>query len=210
MSSVREPHHRWFAALYDILAKMDEKKARPIREFVAGSAAGRVLEVGCGTGLNLEHYDWRNAVSLDATEPDVFMLRRAEARATKLPTSVRSRVQLQEAPAEALPFDNEHFDTVVATLVFCTVSDSAQALAEVRRVLKPAGELRLFEHVQAAGRTAKVQRLVQPMYGWMAAGCRLSRDTESAVRAAGFELEVKDRMELGPLWPAFVGVARKV
>ena len=203
------PRHRWFAAVYDRMARMDEKKARPIREFVAGGATGAVLEIGCGTGLNLDFYDWSKVERLEATEPDVFMLRRAEARAAKLPEDVRARVRLQEAPAESLPFDAVSFDTVVSSLVFCTVSDPAASLEEVGRVLKPGGELRLFEHVQAEGKTATVQRFIQPLYGWMSGGCQLSRQTESAVRQAGFDLEITQRTALGPLWPAFVGVARK-
>src|SRR5688572_12717624 len=105
------PRHRWFAAAYDTLAKMDEERARSIRRFMAGGAAGRVLELGCGTGLNLEHYDFTQVENLEATEPDIHMLRRAEAKVFALPPEARSRVRLQEVPAESLPFPDGTFDT---------------------------------------------------------------------------------------------------
>jgi ubiquinone/menaquinone biosynthesis C-methylase UbiE len=122
---------------------------------------------------------------------------------------MRAKVTLREVPAESLPFEDARFDCVVATLVFCTVADLDRSLAEAYRVLKPGGTMRLAEHVGSAGFEARVQRLVQPVYGWLAAGCQLNRHTEDAVRAAGFELEVEDRTTLGPLYPTFVGVATK-
>ena len=207
--SLPRPRHRWFAAVYDLMAKMDEKRARPMREFVAGQAAGRVLEVGCGTGLNLPYYDWSKVESLDATEPDSYMLRRAQARAATSLGEAGAKVRFHEAPAEALPFADASFDTVVATLVFCTVADPVRAVSEVVRVLKAGGQLRLMEHVRAEGIKGEVQKIVQPVYGWMAAGCQLHRDTEATIRAAGMELQVTERTSLGPLWPAFVGVATK-
>ena len=195
--------------MYDRMMKADDRKVAPVRRFVAGEADGRVLEIGCGTGLNLDFYDWSRIESLDAAEPDTYMLDRARKRLDALPADVRAKVRLAEAPAEGLPFDDASFDVVVCTLVLCTVSDPGRALSEVRRVLKPGGRLRLFEHVRGTGAIETIQRVVQPVYGWTAAGCQLSRDTESAVRASGFTLEVRQRLSLGPLWPAFVGVATK-
>jgi ubiquinone/menaquinone biosynthesis C-methylase UbiE len=138
------------------------------------------------------------------------MLRRAEARLAKLPLYMRERVTLTEAPAEALPFADATFDAVVATLVLCTVSKLDVAIAEVHRVLKPGGSFRLVEHVAADGFEARAQRFVQPVYGFLAAGCHLTRDTESALRRAGFEVEVLRRERFGPLAPAFMAVATKV
>jgi ubiquinone/menaquinone biosynthesis C-methylase UbiE len=196
--------------MYDRMAKTDEKRMGPIRDTVAGGATGRVIEIGCGTGLNFAHYDWSQVERLDATEPDVYMLRRAQARAAALSTEAQSRLTLHEAPAESLPFPDASFDCAVATLVLCTVRDQQQTLVELLRVLRPGGQLRLVEHVLADGFTAKVQKTLQPVYGWMMAGCHMTRDTASAIREAGFELEITGpRESFGPLWPGFIGVATK-
>lgn len=208
-AAVPKPRHRLFAALYDRLEKLDERRMRLLRALAAGRARGRVLEVGCGTGANLAYYDWPQVDFLEATEPDVYMLRRAQRRLAALPAEVRAKVRLQEAPAEALPFDDASFDAAVATLVFCTVADLPRALLEVWRVLRPGGALYLMEHVAAPGLAGRVQGLVQPVYGWLAAGCQLGRRTEDAVRAGGFDLQVERRLSFGPLWPAFIGVATK-
>jgi ubiquinone/menaquinone biosynthesis C-methylase UbiE len=200
--------HRWHAAFYDRLVAGDKRMAG-LRDVVVGGAAGKVLEIGCGTGLDFDHVNWENVESYLATDPDVFMLQRARARASQLPPEAQSRLEVQEAPAEDLPCEDARFDTVIASLVYCTVSDLDGALAETRRVLKPGGQLRLIEHVAGHGFAGMMQRVVQPVYGWMAADCQLRRDTETAVRSAGFELEVSQRFSLGPLWPGFAGIATK-
>lgn len=203
------PRHRWFAAAYDLTSRFSERRLAPLRKALLRQAVGQVLEIGCGNGLNFAHYNFERVVSLDATEPDPFMLRRARPRLDALPPEARSRVTLTEAPAEALPFPDGSFDTVVSTLVLCTVSDLDRSLAEVYRVLKTGGMLLFLEHVRAAGTKARVQALVQPAYGWLASGCHLTRDTENALLAAGFEVEVWRRAAFGPLWPVVLGVAIK-
>jgi SAM-dependent methyltransferase len=212
MSSITipKPRHRWYAAFYSrCIEPIDRKKSGPLREFVAGGASGRVLELGAGTGANLEHYDWARVESLEVTEPDPFMLEYLRRKLDALPAEVRARVHVHEAPAEKLPFEDATFDTAVVTLVLCSVADPARSIAELRRVLKPGGELRLIEHVRAEGRLASLQRWVQPVYGYVSGECQLSRDTEQALREAGFDVDVSQRLNLGgPLWPTFVGVAR--
>jgi SAM-dependent methyltransferase len=204
------PRHRWFAFFYDkLIEPSDKKRMEPLRRFAAGGARGRVFEIGAGTGSNLPFYDWSQVDSLDVTEPDPFMRQRLRRKIDALPAEARAKVRLHEAPAEALPFAEGEFDCAVVTLVLCSVADLDASLSELRRVLKPGGELRIAEHVRAAGGRAKVQRFVQPVYGWMSGGCQLSRETELAIRAAGFELEVTQRLAFGPLWPAFAGLGRK-
>jgi len=198
--------HRWFAATYDLLMRPGDSVLAPVRQFVAGGASGLVLEVGCGTGANLPYYDWERVESLDATEPDPFMLQRARRRASKLPPS--ARVTFHEAPAEALPFPDAIFDTVVVSLVLCTVDDVEKSLAEVKRVLKGDGVLRLVEHVRGEGLMGRFQDAIQPAWGWCAAGCHPNRRTAEAVRAAGFRLDVERRFSLTLGAPAFVGLAR--
>ena len=210
-ASIAQPRHRIFAALYDRMLATAEATMRPLREFAAGGATGCVVEIGGGTGHNLRYYRWANVDSVEVTEPDPFMFQRAEARADRLEPAARLKLMLRQAPAEALPFADGSVDTVVSTLVLCTVSDVDRALTEIWRVLRPGGQIRVVEHVRAAGGVAQVQRIVQPVYGWVAAGCQLSRDTESAVQRHGFDLEVTQRTTLGlPLWPTFLGIATKV
>lgn len=182
----------------------------PLRKAAAGGAHGRVFEPGAGTGANLEHYDWERVERLDLAEPDPYMRRHIEPKLAALPADVRARVHLSDAPAETLPFDDATFDCAVVTLVLCSVADPARSLSELRRVLKPGGELRLIEHVAADGAWGRVQRAIQPVYGWTSGGCQLHRSTEDALRDAGFDVNVTQRLKLGmPIFPAFAGTAAK-
>jgi len=141
---------------------------------------GPVLEVGCGTGLNLPLYPtdaW--VVGLD---PDPNLLRAARHRAPE--------ALLVQGRAEALPFRDGAFDTVVSSLVFCSVEDPAAGLREVARVLRPGGRLRMLEHVRPRGRLAGwLSHRMQPAWTRVAGGCRPDRDTVGAVQAAGFTID---------------------
>jgi ubiquinone/menaquinone biosynthesis C-methylase UbiE len=196
--------HRWFAAFYDRFSRLDDRRLGPLRRFAAGGAEGDVLEIGFGTGANLDFYDWSRVTVLRATEPDPFMLARARKRADLAPPD---KLLLTDNPAEALEFAGSSFDTVVATLVLCTVEDPRRALSEVKRVLRPGGSLRLIEHVRGQGFTARFQDLAQPAWGWMAGGCVLGRPTEDYLRESGFTLDVESRTRFAPFMPAFAGVA---
>ncbi|MGE0688375.1 MAG: class I SAM-dependent methyltransferase [Dehalococcoidia bacterium] len=178
-----------------------------LRRFAAGEASGRVVEIGCGTGLNFDVYDWRRIDHLDACEPDPFMLKRARQRLERLPAGVQEKVTLHEVPAEALPFEDATYDCAVSTLVLCTVADPLASTRELRRVLKPGGRLRLVEHVRGSGVLATFQAAIQPVWGWTAAGCHLNRNTELAVAAGGLRLQVQERFSLGPFLPAIRGIA---
>ena len=206
-----QPQHRWYAAVYDKFIEPSGKKVMvPLRRQLVAQAHGRVLELGAGTGSNLPFYDWSRVESLDVTEPDPFMLRRLLPKLQALPAEARASVRTHDAPAEHLPFEDASFDCAVVTLVLCTVTDLDASLAELRRVLKPGAEVFLLEHVRASGAWAKVQRFIQPVYGWTAGGCQLSRDTEQSLRDAGFELEVTQRTSLGaPIFPSFVATAKR-
>lgn len=142
--------------------------------------AGRVLEVGVGTGKNLEHLrDEHQVVGIDLS-PN--MLARAHRRAQELGVAV----ELREADAEDLPFDDASFDAVVASFVFCSVPDPVLGLREVRRVLKPTGKLVLLEHVVSPNPVlAKLMNWLDflPLHIW---GAHIDRDTAANVRAAGF------------------------
>ncbi len=186
--SIRE---RVFAALYDPMSAAAERKfgAETKRKLLV-NARGRVLELGVGTGLSLPHYPADvELVGVDASQP---MLRRAEQRAKELGRAVT----LVEASAEALPFENGSFDTAVSLAVLCSVRDQKQALAEVRRVLRPGGRFLFVEHVRSDDPSlARRQDRYERPWGWFAGGCHPNRDTLGAIEAAGFEVAEIEREE---------------
>jgi len=151
------------------------------RAWLAGGVSqGRALDLGCGTGRNFALYGKAaRAIGLDPCQASLLKARRRTPG-----------VPLVRARAEALPFRDGAFDTVVSGLVFCSVGDVPRGLAEVRRVLRPGGILRMLEHVRASGRVAAwLQDRTQPAWTWFTGGCHPNRDTEAAVRAAGFEID---------------------
>jgi len=175
--------------LYDALMAVSDAcgLARWRRQLVDG-AAGRTLEVGCGTGRNLPLYP--AGLEVIGIDPDLAALRYARRRAPRVP--------LLAARAEALPFRPGTFDSVVSSLVFCSVADPEQGLAEIRRVLRPGGELRMLEHVRhPQPRWAALQDLIQPAWTKVAGGCHPNRATENAVEQAGFRIEETGRVARG-------------
>ncbi len=157
----------------------------PLRREVIGQARGVVLELGAGSGLNFALYVPEQVERVEAIEPDATMRRYAEPRRAAAPVPIT----LTRAPAEALPFADGTFDSVVATLVLCSVADPVQALREVRRVLKPGGALLLLEHVRAKSAFAgRVQDMMTPFTTRLAGGCHWNRDTAAAVAGAGFQV----------------------
>lgn len=189
--------HPIFAALW---GRFGHRQVQPYRARVVGPAHGHVLELGAGTGTNLPIY--RAADRITLTDPDPHMLRRAEATMKRAGLSA----ELVPAAAESLPFPDRSYDTVVATLVFCSVEDQAAALSEVRRVLKPGGTLRFMEHIRAEDRwRAWIQDVSVPLVRWFGGGCRPNRDTVGAIRRAGFELT--SLKSLTPGYPLVAGVA---
>jgi ubiquinone/menaquinone biosynthesis C-methylase UbiE len=190
--------HKWFAAYYDRISQSQEKNFMgAIRADLLKDVTGDVLEIGAGTGLNFPHY--AGGARVTATEPDPYMLQRAEKRAADGPASI----QLQQARAEKLPFPDASFDFVISTLVLCSVPDPQTALAEVKRVLRPDGELRVYEHVRYKNRFGALsQDIISPLWHWCGAGCHPNRDTERHLREAGFALEnIQVRNQLPPVPP---------
>ncbi len=184
--------HRWdfvFAALYDRIMRRGEQRSMGRRrgELVA-RARGRTLEIGAGTGANIPHYP--DAVEeLILAEPFEPMRRRMQR---KLTASGRPASTL-DASAEALPLEEESLDTVVSTLVLCTVDFPDLALSEVARVLRPRGQLLFIEHVRSASpRRASWQDRLETPWRHFGAGCRCNRDTIASIRAAGFSTEHED------------------
>jgi ubiquinone/menaquinone biosynthesis C-methylase UbiE len=175
---------RLFAAMYDRgLKATEEAGLGEMRRQLLAQASGRVLELGAGTGVNLDLYP-AAVTELVLVEPDPHMAKRLRARLAQSPRQATAL----EAPAERLPHPGHSFDVAVATLVLCTVPDPVAALAELRRVLVPGGRLLLIEHVRAAepGAARWQDRLEKP-WRFLADGCHCNRDTAATLSAAGFE-----------------------
>ena len=171
---------RLMAATYNPFLWLSERlgMASRRRNLLAG-ARGSVLEIGAGTGLNLRHYP-DGLEELVLVEPGELMASRIDR--SRAPEGVPTR--LVHAPAEYLPFDDATFDTVVSTLVLCTVSDPARAVSELTRVLKPGGRLLFCEHVEAkpGWRRALQRRSARP-WAALADGCRCDRPTLATIES---------------------------
>ncbi|MFI8181184.1 class I SAM-dependent methyltransferase [Actinacidiphila glaucinigra] len=184
----REPvHHPLFARFYARCGPVMDARAGfgAHRETVLAGLTGRVIEIGAGSGLNFRHYP-RTVAEVVAIEPERHLRRLAvdAAQHAEVPVDVVPGV------AEALPVKSEAFDAAVASLVLCSVRDQKRALAELHRVLRPGGELRLLEHCRAEGRGHAALQWVADRTLWplLFGGCRTGRDTLAAVEAAGFDV----------------------
>ncbi|MFF9089731.1 class I SAM-dependent methyltransferase [Streptomyces sp. NPDC014991] len=177
-----------------------------VRERLLAGLSGRVIEVGAGNGLSFRHYPGTVA-EVVAVEPEPLLRRLA------LEAALRARVPVDVVPgvAEALPAGSEAFDAAVLSLVLCSVRDVARALDEVRRVLRPGGEVRFLEHGRGGGRavTLSQQALDRTVWPALTGGCHLAREPVAALRAAGLELGPYRRLSLpqhGPRLPVPYGV----
>lgn len=181
------PHHLkhpLFARVYTRVARAEDERgnAENRRELLAG-LTGRVVEVGSGIGSNFAHYP-PGVTEVIAIEPEPYLRARSEEAAAAAPVPVR----VLDGVADALPIEDETVDAGVASLVLCSVPDQSTALAELRRVIKPGGELRFYEHVIANRPSRrKFQRFMDAtLWPRMAGGCHMTRDTRAAIDAAGF------------------------
>lgn len=190
--SLRE---RIFAAVYDPLsARTEERVGAELKRRLLADVSGRALEIGVGTGLSFTHYP--AAVELVGVDPSEPMLRRARKRAADLGRDVT----FVEAPAETLPFPDDSFDTVVSLAVLCTVDDPSRALAEIRRVLRPAGRFVFLEHVRSGDpKTARRQDRLERPWGWIAGGCHPNRRTVEAIEDAGFKLTELEQHDIAEM-----------
>lgn len=200
---------RFRARCYDLfMDRMDRAGGEEHRRRLVEGAGGEVLEIGAGTGKNLPLYG--AAERLVALEPDPAMRDRAHmaARESRVP------VEMVEGDAMALPFGDASFDTLVFSLVLCTVPDPEQALAEARRVLRPGGTLCFYEHVRADDpEHARWQDRLERPWGWFGGGCHPNRDTVAAVEAARFGTVSLEEFDFPAMprivQPHIIGVARR-
>jgi ubiquinone/menaquinone biosynthesis C-methylase UbiE len=187
------------AVLYDPFLYLGEIAGmRRRRRSLAADAHGRVVEIGAGTGLNVAHYS--GAVEdLVLTEPEPGMRRKLARRLARHGYAAR----IVDAPAECIPLPDASVDTVVSTLVLCTVDDPERVLREIARILRPGGQLLFIEHVRASSRfLARCQdRLLRPWRGF-GGGCECNRPTIETMRACGFTVDAADAVWRG--MPAIV------
>lgn len=177
---------RGFAALYDRgFEATEEAGLREMRRETLSAAQGRTIDLGAGTGANLDLYP--DAVTdLVLAEPDPHMLRQLQVKVGEKGVAA----EVSDASAQDLPFPDSSFDTAIFTLVLCTVPNPEQALAEAARVLKPGGKLLFLEHVRAenAGLARWQDRLEKP-WRFLADGCHCNRDTVANIEASPFTVE---------------------
>ena len=190
-----QPRPSRFARSYAALAPtMDARGAAAHRARLVGGLAGAVLEVGCGPGAMFAHYP-SSVTSVLAVEPDAYL----RERAVRAAAGAAVPVTVVAGTADALPAGEETVDAVVFSLVLCSVPDAPAALAEARRVLRPGGELRFYEHVRSNSRmVAVLEDAVTPLWRRAAGGCHPNRDTVAAIREAGFAVGDVDRFGFSP------------
>jgi ubiquinone/menaquinone biosynthesis C-methylase UbiE len=199
---------RLFAALYDTVSKGSEAAGmREERRQLLASTEGATIEIGAGTGLNLEHYP-EAVTRLVLAEPDRHMRRRLRRRVDALERAA----EVIDASAERLPFPDATFDTAVVTLVLCSVSNQEVALAEIARVLKPNGRLLFIEHVRSGDpKLAKRQDRIRPLYNLV--DCNPNRETLAAIEASTLRVESVRHGEVPKApkveRPMIVGTARR-
>jgi ubiquinone/menaquinone biosynthesis C-methylase UbiE len=207
-----EVNHPFFARFLTFVASRAEggEEDELRRELLAG-LSGRVIEIGSGTGPNFRLYP-ETVTEIVAVEPEDYLRRKAEEAAVRTGRSIR----VVDALADRLPFEDASFDAAVAAQVLCSVPYQATALAEARRILKPGGELRFYEHVLARQpRYARFQRLAGRVTPHLAGGCHPDRDTGRAIEEAGFAIERCRRFNFRsslldyPVAPRILGAARR-
>jgi len=203
-----------FARMYVRTAKTAEQRgATEHRRRLLAGLKGTVVEVGAGHGLNFPHYP-AQVTEVIAIEPEPTLRTAAEKAAPNAPVPIRVLAGL----ADNLPVDDASVDAAVASLVLCSVPDQPRALAELRRVLRPAGELRFYEHVIPRCQPKRAILQIADRSGlWpkIAGGCHPARDTTTAIEGAGFEIETSDRFGFAasrfePAVPYILGVARRL
>jgi ubiquinone/menaquinone biosynthesis C-methylase UbiE len=203
-------HHPLFARIYMRMSRKRHETEDEHRGRLLEGLSGRVIEVGAGNGLNFSLYP-ETVEQVLAVEPEPLLRGAAIEEAQKAPVPI----EVVDGVASELPAEDSSQDAAVASLVLCSVPDQAEALAELRRVMKPGGELRFYEHVISKRPwRARMMRFADATF-WprVGGGCHMARDTLAAIEAAGFEVERSERFPFTPgapvpAIPHILGVAR--
>lgn len=202
MSDCSSVRHPLFARIYTRLGALADRAGAGVhRDRLLADLSGRVIEVGAGHGLNFGHYP-PSVEGVVAVEPEPYLRARATDRARRGAAAIR----VVGGVAEQLPAPEGAFDAAVASLVLCSVAEQGSVLAELRRVLRPGGELRFYEHVRSSSpRVARVQQLVdRTVWPAVAGGCHTGRDTLAALTEAGFHVEDVEQFEFPACALAFL------
>lgn len=202
--------HPFFARIYPRIERFAQTHgAAAHREELLAGVGGRVLEIGAGTGANIPFYP-PTVERLVAVEPEPRLRGHAQRASREAPFPV----DVLAGTAEQLPVPDASFGTVIVSLVFCSVRDVDHAVTEIRRVLRPGGQLRFYEHVRSdRPRFAKVQRLLDLVWPLLGAGCHLTRNPEAAFTRNGLRIDTVRRFDftingrLNPSSPCVIGRA---
>jgi len=208
----RTHRHPIFARLYPRLsATGDRRGADEHRRALLADLQGRVIEIGAGHGINFAYYPV-SVSKVIAVEPEPHLRELAQRAAQRAAT----QVEVKAGTAQALPAEDGEFDAAIVSLVLCSVPDQDAALREIRRALRPGGELRFYEHVVSRQPgIARAQRIADAtIYPLLSAGCHCSRDTGAAIERAGFQVATQERIAfkpspLLPVTPHILGSARR-
>jgi ubiquinone/menaquinone biosynthesis C-methylase UbiE len=195
-ASPEEVHHPVFARVFSVLGNGLTRFEAKHREELNSGLHGRVIEIGCGAGVNFEFYP-RTVTEVLAVEPEPTLRSAADRLAIKAPVPVR----VVAGVGENLPAETGEFDAAVTSLVLCSIPDPIAALLEIRRVLRPGGRLRFYEHVAAQGSVARrfQHALDATIWPRIAGGCHCGRDSQDAIVAAGFQVVRSRRMLVKPM-----------
>lgn len=192
-----------FASLYDtVMGPLEKRWIAHIRKKIISGLEGKTLEIGTGTGANFPFYSPEKVGSLDSVEPNPYMLEQAKLKAR----DIGIPFQFHQGVAESLPFKDGEFDTVVATLVLCSVQDPQTVFKEIKRVCKKGGRIVLFEHVRTESASlAVLQDVLTPAWKRFCDGCHLNRDTGRYMKESGIKV-IKEKKYLKGIFVEFEGV----
>ncbi len=192
-----------FAGLYDtVMGPLEKRWIARIRKRIISNLEGDILEIGAGTGANFPYFSLDKLNRIASVEPNPNMIDQAKqkARENRLP------VEFHQGVAESLPFKEGEFDTVVATLVLCSVNDPQKVFQEIRRVCKKGGRIVLFEHVRTESASlAALQDALTPPWKRLCDGCHLNRDTGRLMRESGIRI-VKEKKYLKGIFIELEGI----
>lgn len=197
---------KWFAFLYDtVMGPLEKRWIARIRKKIVSGLEGNVLEIGAGTGANFPYYSNEMVKRLVTLEPNPYMIDQAKRRAKEAELSV----EFYQGRAETLPFKDGEFDTVVATLVLCSVSEPQKVFQEMRRVCKKGGKIVLFEHVRTESKSlAALQDVLTPAWKRLCDGCHLNRDTGCYMKESGIKV-VQEKKYLKGIFVEYEGLNPK-